>query len=126
MIEGFIKELEERAPRCGRHWKHGETLFRFKIVDPNTVRFQNLISFKPLGLVAFFKFIFPLADKHGVIISGKAQPTMVGPSVTKSDRFFVGLDQDRLLQLYRKFNFEVHEEEGVYQVIRRPKNEVHS
>ncbi len=121
MISGFIQELEKMSPRCGRHWKYGETLFRFKVIEPNTVRFQNLISFNPLGLVAFFKFIFPLADKHGVVISGKAQPTMVGPSVTRNNCFFVGMDQERLLKLYKKFDFEVHEEEGVYQVIRRPK-----
>ncbi len=121
MISGFIQELEKMSPRCGRHWKYGETFFRFKVIEPNTVRFQNLISFNPLGLVAFFKFIFPLADKHGVVISGKAQPTMVGPSVTRNNCFFVGMDQERLLKLYKKFDFEVHEEEGVYQVIRRPK-----
>lgn len=126
MIDDFVKELEDKAPRCGRHWKHGETLFKFKVNGPTEVRFQNLISFDPHGLLSFFRFIFPLADKHGVTITGKAQPTTVGPSVTKNACFFVGMEQERLLRLYQKFDFEVHEEQGFYQVIRRPKNEVHS
>lgn len=121
MIDGFIAELEEKTSPYDNHRKYGEVLVKFKTIEPNTIRIQSLISFNPSGFYYFGKMLCSLADKHKVILSGRATPTLVGPTITKSDNFFTGLDQDRLLRLYEIFGFEVTKEDRVYQVTRSPR-----
>lgn len=87
-------------------------------------RVQNFIAIEnPYGANKTLKFVCNLADKHGITITGMAQPAMVGPSVTQKNNFFVGLDKKRLVKLYEKYGFESQESNGKITVIRRPKNE---
>ena len=121
MINGFLSELEANTAPYGRHRKYGDLLVKFRIIEPNIFRVQNLISFNSNDFVSFGKMLCRIADKHGITISGRAMPTLVGPSVTKDKNFFMGLNQERLLQLYKKFGFEVTIEDSKYQVIRSPR-----
>lgn len=121
-MQAFLSEFESRTSPHGRHRKYGEDLLiKYRIVEPNTLRVQNLISFKPHNMVSFGRMLCGLADKHGVIISGKVMPTLVGPSVTKKEQYFLGLDQNRLLKLYKAFGFSATEDSNGIQVIRSPR-----
>lgn len=121
MIDEFIFEFENNTLPCDRHRRYKEVLIRYKVIEPNVFRVQNIISFNPNYIVSFIRMVCKLADKHNVIISGKAVPTFVGPSVTKNDTFFIGMNQDRLLKFYQKFGFNVIEDSNGYQVTRSPK-----
>ena len=120
-MNSFLSEFEANTASYGRHRKYGDLLIKFRVIEPDEFRVQNLISFNSVNFVSFGKMLCRLADKHGVTISGEAMPTLVGPSVTKNKTFFLGLNQDRLLKLYQKFGFEVIERQQKYQVIRSPK-----
>lgn len=117
----FLSEFESNTSPYGRHRKYGETLIKYRTIEPDILRVQNIISFDPFSFHAFCKMLFRLADKHAITISGKAMPTMVGQSVTKCDKIFFGLNQNRLLKLYQKYGFTVIQENDCYQVIRSPK-----
>lgn len=120
-MNGFLSEFDSHTTPYGRHRKYGDLLIKFRLIEPQTFRVQNLISFNPISCISFIRMLCRIADKHGVIISGKAMPTIVGPSVTKDSTYFVGLDQERLIKLYEKFDFKVSKEKDFYQVIRSPK-----
>lgn len=93
-IDSYINELELNSvsyDECRR--KHGETILKYKIVDSNTICFDEFISFNPLKGNKTGKFICNLADKHNVRIIGTVEPFFVGPSVTKRDAFYVGMDR---------------------------------
>jgi len=121
MINGFLSELEANTAPYGRHRKYGDLLVKFRIIEPDIFRVQNLISFNPISCISFIRMVCRLADKYSITISGMAMPTLVGPSVTKDKNFFMGLNQERLLQLYKKFGFEVTIEDSKHQVIRSPR-----
>ena len=120
-MNSFLSEFEASTTPYGRHRKYGGLLIKFRIIEPDILRVQNLISFDSASCISFIRMVCRLADKHGVTISGKAMPTLVGPSVTKDNTFFFGLDQERLVKLYQKFKFEVIKEKNFYQVMRSPK-----
>lgn len=94
------------------------------MVDEKTLRVAKIISFNPFQANKTGKFICQLADKYGITIEGIAQPTMVGPSITKNDNFYVGMSLDRLLMWYKKYGFEVQEINNQHHVKRSPKNEI--
>lgn len=121
MIDGFVTELESKTSPYDNHRKYGEVLVKFRVIEPDTIRIQSLISFDPKSFYSFSKMLCNLADKHETKISGRAIPTLIGPTITKSNTFFIGLDQERLLKLYQKFGFEVTKETTGYQVMRSPK-----
>ena len=121
MILDFLSDFNEETSPYGRHRKYGETLVKYRIIEPDTFRVQNIISFDPCSFNAFGKMLCRLADKHGITISGKATPTMVGPSITKTNKIYLGLDQNRLLKLYKKFGFDIQEDSNGYQVVRSPR-----
>ena len=136
MISYFKKEFETNCTPCGHHWKHGEfvefsgnhykhgeTLLRCKFVEPNELRIQNIISFNSLGANKTAVFLCKLADKHGVTITGRVEPNIVGPSVAGNNKFVSGLDCERLLKWYKYYGFETEEVNGEQHVKRSPKNE---
>ena len=124
MIGSFVLELEEKTVPYDRFRKHGTTLIKFKTIEPNIFRVQNIIAIEnPHSAVATVRFLCQLADRHKVIITGMAQPALVGPSITKNNKFFVGLDKKRLVKFYEKYGFESSESDGKITVTRRPKNE---
>lgn len=93
------------------------------MIDEKTLRVAKIISFNPFEANKTGKFFCTLADKYGITIEGIAQPTMVGPSVTKNNTFYVGMNLDRLLKWYQKYGFEIEEIDGKYHIKRSPKNE---
>ena len=117
----FWQELEENTSPCGNHLKHGETLLKCKMIDEKTLRVAKMISFNPFEANMTAKFICDLADKYCITIEGIAQPTMVGPSVTKNDTFYVGTNIDRLLKWYQKYGFEIQEINSKHHIKRSPK-----
>lgn len=124
MLDLFVKEFEEATAPCDRFRKHGESLVKFKKIEPDIFRVQNLIAIKnPHAAIKTIKFLCNLADKHQVTITGMAQPALVGPSITNQNKFFVGLDKERLVKLYEKYGFESSEVDGKITVTRRPRNE---
>ena len=123
-LADFWQEFSEGTTPCGRHRKHGETRMLCRMVDEKTVRVQKVISLNPVGFMATGKWLCGLADRHGVTMTGIAQPTIVGPSVLGENRYYEGLGLDRLLKLYARYGFEAVERDGQIHVTRRPKNEV--
>lgn len=121
MLHDFIVEFENNTSSYDNFRKYEDVLVKYRIIEPNIFRIQNLISLNPNDFLLFGRMLCKLADKHNVVITGKAQPNFVGPSITKNNTFFIGLNQDRLLKLYQKFGFEVTEETTGYQVKRSPK-----
>lgn len=139
MISTFKEEFEKNCTPCGHHWTHGDfveltgnhykhrsTLLKCKFIEPNEFRVQNIISFDGIEANISVNFICGLADKHSVVITGKAIPNLVGPSITKNDEFYSGLNMERLLKWYKYYGFEFEEIDGVIHVKRRFKNEVQS
>lgn len=136
MIHGFKKEFELNCTPCGHHWthgdfsgshyKHGTTLLKCKFIEPNEMRVQNIISFDAIGANRTVVFLCGLADKYGIVISGRAQPNVVGPSILGKEEYHSGLDLERLLKWYKYYGFECEEIDGTYHVKRSPKNEVQS
>jgi len=121
IINNFWQELAENTSPCGHHFKHGETLLRCKMIDENTFKIIKLISFNPFEANKTCKFLTKLADKYKITIIGLVLPTIVGPSVTKSDKFFLGMNQERLIKWYKSFGCEITEIEGQYHLKRSPK-----
>ena len=126
MTDDFLKELEDNTSPQGHHRRYGDVLIRCKKVSDNEVKAIKLISFNPSCAIAFGRFFCKLADKHAVTITGEAQPTLVGPSVTGDGTFFTGMNRERLLRFYAAFGFESQEIDGRHFIKRRPKNEVQS
>lgn len=125
-MNDFISELEKNTSPYERNYrKYGEVLIKFRVIEPDQIRVQSLICFNPCNFVSFGKMLCSLADKYGITITGRATPTLVSAALTKNDKFFIGLDETRLIKLYKKFGFEIIESESGCQVKRRP-NEVHS
>jgi len=137
MILSFKEEFEKNCTPCGHHWTHGDfvelsgshfkhfsTLLKCKFIDPNEFRVQNIISFDAIGANRTTYFLCNLADKYGVVITGRAQPNLVGPSITGSDNFYSGLELERLLKWYKYYGFECKEIDSIFHVKRSPKNEV--
>lgn len=134
MISSFKEEFEKNCTPCARHWthgdfsgshyKHGTTLLKCKFIEPNEFRVQNIISFDAIGANRTVVVVCKLADKHGIVITGRAQPNLVGPSITGDDGFYSGLNLERLLKWYKYYGFECEEINGIYHVKRSPKNEV--
>ena len=123
MTDDFLKELENNTSPQGHHRKYGDVLIRCKKVSDDEVKVIKFISFSPVCAIAFGQFFCKLADKHGVTITGEAQPTLVGPSVTGDGTFFTGMNLERLLRFYAIYGFESEEIEGRHFIKRRPKNE---
>lgn len=123
MIDCFWKEFEEKTSPCGHHRKHGEVLIRCKKIEPDILKIQKFISFNPFEANRTGKFLCDLADKHNVTMIGEATPTMVGPSVTKDNTFFIGMNLERLLRWYNHYGFNSVEENGKHIITRSPKNE---
>lgn len=117
----FWEELVENTSPCGHHLKHGETLLRCKMVDENNFKLIKIISFNPFQANKTCKYLCKLADKYKITIIGIVQPTLVGPSVTKSDKFFLGMNQEKLIKWYKTFDCEITEIDGKYHVKRSPK-----
>lgn len=137
MILCFKKDFEKNCTPCGHHWTHGDfielsgshfkhfsTLLKCKFIEPNEFRVQNIISFDSIGSNRTVSFLCNLADKHGVFITGIAQPNLIGPSVTGCDSFYYGLNLERLLKWYKYYGFDFEKIDGIIHVRRRPKNEV--
>ena len=134
MISCFREEFEKNCTPCGHHWthgdfsgshfKHGTTLLKCKFIEPDELRVQNIISFDGIGANKTIVFICNLADKYGIVITGMAQPNIVGPSVTGNSEFKFGLSLERLLKWYKYYGFESEKKDGNFQVIRRPKDEI--
>ena len=91
------------------------------MVDESTFKLIKIISFNPFDANRTCNFLCSLADKHKIIILGIAYPTLVGPSVTKTDKFFLGMNQEKLLKWYKKFGCEITEIDGKHHVKRSPK-----
>lgn len=137
MISSFREEFEKNCTPCGYHWTHGNfvelsgshfkhfsTLLKCKFIEPNEFRVQNIISFDAIGANRTISFICSLADKYGIVITGKANPNLIGPSITGTDKFYSGLNLKRLLKWYKYYGFESEEIDGVFHVKRSPKNEI--
>jgi len=92
-----------------------------KFIEPDELRVQNIISFDGIGANRTAIFICSLADKHGVVITGRAHPNIVGPSIVGDDKFYSGLELKRLLKWYKYYGFESQEIDGIYHVKRSPK-----
>ena len=124
MINMFWEELKSSTSPCGEFMKHGEVLLKCRMLDEKVLRVSQLISFSPFESNRTGKFLCNLADKYGIVIEGKAEPMIVGPSVTKNGTFFVGMDKERLMKWYSMYGFEIVESNDKYfQIKRRPKNE---
>jgi hypothetical protein len=121
ITNSFWEELNKNTSPCGHHLKHGETLLRCKMVNGSTFKLIKIISFNPFDANRTCKFLCSLADKHKITILGIAYPTLVGPSVTKTDKFFLGMNQEKLLKWYKKFGCEIIEIDGKHHVKRSPK-----
>lgn len=117
----FWEELVENTSPCGHHLKHGETLLKCKMIDENTFKLIKIISFNPFEANRTCKFLAKLADKHKITMVGIAYPTLVGPSVIKTNKFFLGMSQEKLLKWYKAYGCEVTEIDGKYHVKRSPK-----
>lgn len=122
MLEALWAEFESKTSPCenGKHRMYGDTLIRCKPVEPNILRIAKIISFNPIGMYKTAKFLADLLDRHGVILQGIAMPCVVGPSVTKNNTFYIGMDQDRLIRFYEKFGCKVVEEDGKFHLTREP------
>ena len=94
------------------------------MIDEKTLRVAKIISFNPFEANNTVKFICDLADKYCITIEGIAQPAMVGPSVTKNDTFYVGMNIDRLLKWYQKYGFEIQDINSKYHIKRSPKMKI--
>ena len=117
----FWEELLKNTSPCGNHLKHGETILKCKMIDENTFKIIKMISFNPFEANKTCKFLVNLADKHKITITALVQPTIVGPSVTNNNNFFLGMSQERLLKWYKIYGCEVFEVDGKYHVKRSPK-----
>lgn len=117
----FWEELNKNTSPCGNHLKHGETLLKGKMIDENTFKLIKIISFNPFEANKTCKYLCNLADKYKITITGIVQPTIVGPSVTKNDKFFLGMNQEKLIKWYKTFGCEITEIDGKYHVKRSPK-----
>lgn len=128
MTNSFWEEFESNTSSCenGRHRKHGEVLIRCKMLEPKVLKIIKMISFNPIETIKTCRFITNLCDKHGITIEAVAMPCIVGPSITKNETFFFGLDQDRLLKFYKHYGFEMKEEAERFFITRKPKNENYS
>lgn len=128
MTNSFWEEYEANTFPCenGRHRKHGEVLLRCKMIEPKVLKIIKMISFDPHETIKTCKFIVNLCDLHGITIVATAMPCIVGPSITKNQSFFFGLNQDRLLKFYKHYGFEIKEEDGKFLITRKPKNENHN
>lgn len=91
------------------------------MIDENTFKLIKIISFNPFEANRTCRFLCNLADRHKVTMFGIAYPTLVGPSVIKDNKFFLGMNQEKLLKWYKKFGCEVTEINGKYHVKRSPK-----
>lgn len=120
----FWDELISNTSPYGEHIKHGNVLLKCRMLNDKTLRVSQIISLNPFESNKTGKFLCNLADKYGVVIEGKAEPMLVGPSVTKNGTFFVGMDKERLMKWYGLYGFEVVEStDNFFQIKRRPKNE---
>ena len=131
MISSFREEFEKNCTPCGHHWthgdfsgyhyKHGTTLLKCKFIEPDELRVQNIISCDGINANKTALFICNLADKYGIVITGRAQPNIVGPSIVGDNKFYSGLELKRLLKWYKYYGFESQEIDGIYHVKRSPK-----
>ena len=118
MIDLFIHDLESQTISCDNYRKHGETLFKYKVIQPNTIHLIEYIAFKPRDANKTGQFLCQLADKYNVIMTGKAEPFWVGPSATKREAFFKGMNLPRLLKWYEYYGFKILKDN---KIIREPK-----
>ena len=118
MIDSFILDFESQTVSCDEYRKHEETLLKYSIVDSNTINFSEYISLSPSSSNKTGRFLCELADKHGVIITGKAEPFWVGPSKIKLNIFFEGMSIEKLIKWYKHYGFIVKENNDI---IRYPK-----
>jgi hypothetical protein len=119
----FWNEFEKNTSSCenGKHRKYGEVILRCKMLEPKVLKIAKIISFNPRETIKTCKFICNLCDQYDIKIIAHAVPCIVGPSITKDNTFFIGLDQERLLRFYRYWGFETQESEGNFIIIREPK-----
>lgn len=118
MMNSFILDLESQTVSCDEYRKHEETLLKYSIVNSNTINLSEYISLNPLSSNKTGRFLCKLADKHGIIITGKAEPFWVGPSKIKLNVFFRGMPMKRLLKWYEHYGFIIKENN---EIIRYPK-----
>lgn len=121
MLSDFWTEFLSNTSPCGHHYRHGECLIRCKLLEPDTFKIIKLISFNPFDANKTVRFICALADKHKVKIVGIAEPTIVGPSVTKNNTVLIGMNLERLLKWYAIYGFEHSEQDGKFFIKREPK-----
>lgn len=105
VIDFFIMELESETVSFNNYRKHEETLLSYHVKQPDTIHIKEIISFNSLSANKTAKFICKLADKYGIIITGRAKPFLVGPSTTQKNAFFQGMNFDRLLKWYKHYGF---------------------
>lgn len=117
-IDAFLVEFESHTDLCDQYRKHGESLLKCSVIQPDTLRVEECISFNPKEAFKTGRFICRLADKYRVKIVGKAEPFMVGPSVLKKPMVFFGMPIKRMLKLYEHLGFKVNDDKTV---IREPK-----
>jgi hypothetical protein len=117
----FWEELIKNTSPCKNFLKHGETLFDCKMIDGNTLKIIQIISFNPFEANRTLKFLANLADYYKTTIIGRAQPNAVGPSVTNSNKFFFGMNKEKLLKWYKIYGCEITEKDGNFYIKRSPK-----
>jgi hypothetical protein len=118
MMDLFVNEIESQTTPCDNYRKHGETLFKYSIAQPNTIRLIEYIAFNPRGANKTGQFLCQLADKYNITMIGKAEPFWVGPSATKKEAFFKGMNLQRLLKWYEYYGFKILKDN---KIIREPK-----
>lgn len=118
MINLFLNELESKTVPFKNYKNHNGTLFKYSIIQPNVIYFEEYISLDPLNANLSAKFICNLADKYKITITGKVNPFFVGPTLTNSNMFFKGMHLKRLMKWYKHYGFVVNEN---YEIIRIPK-----
>ena len=116
-INLFLAELESDTIASDGYRKHGETLLKYSVIQPNTLHLNEYISLNPIQGNRTGRWLCKLADKYGVRMTGKPEPFWVGPSIIKKEVFFRGMQLERMLKWYEHYGFKKVGE----QIIREPK-----
>lgn len=122
MLESFWKEFESKTFLCENknHRKYGETLIRCKPVEPNILKIAKIISFNPFETCKTIRFLCEICDRHNITIQGIVMPCIVGPSITKNNKFYIGMNQERLISFYEKFGCKIVEKDNQFHLTREP------
>jgi hypothetical protein len=117
-VDLFLVELEQQTIPHKNYRKHGETMLKYSIIQPDTIYFDEYIALNPLGANRTAKILCRLADKHKIKMTAIVEPFWVGPSIIQKELFFRGMRLERLLDWYRYYGFTITENN---KIIREPK-----